>query len=484
MERAIEVMHRSINEPRENGEVSPKVGAVLWKADGTIESAFRGELRQGDHAEYTLLERKNGNNCLDDAILFATLEPCGPDSRKPPKLGCAKRIVNARIKEVWVGVEDPHPRVAGKGFEYLRRHGVKVHPFDRDLQDVIKKENAVFFTQALERAEKEKFREVIVLSEYEKVSPKIALDDLSKEALERYRSFLGMQESAHSREFYQRLELQGLVEVIKGKTRPTGFGALLFGKHPRDTMEQAGVLGTIHYEGGKEELRDFDGPAVLVPEQVISWLKEKLPNPIDRSGAQRVDTNANFYELVREGLANAIVHRDYAIKGAKCQLVVTPETIVIKSPGSPIDPITVEQLQSFNAPMLSRNPRLHSVFSKMELAEERGLGLKSMKSRATEIGLPLPKYSWENPYLVLTLYRSKKAAEQALVPVILASLSSAERAGWQWLATKEMITSDEYAEGLGVPNRTALHHLKRLTDLGLLQKTGSGRATRYRIIRG
>jgi ATP-dependent DNA helicase RecG len=82
--------------------------------------AYRGELRNGDHAEFTLLERKNRANVLDGCILFATLEPCAPGARKHPKLGCAERIVNARIKEVWVGVQDPHPKVGGKGFRQTK----------------------------------------------------------------------------------------------------------------------------------------------------------------------------------------------------------------------------------------------------------------------------------------------------------------------------------------------------------------------------
>jgi hypothetical protein len=47
-------------------------------------------------------------------------------------------------------------------------------------------------------------------------------------------------------------------------------------------MPQAGLLGTIHYPSGKEEPRDFDGPMVSVPGQVEAWLRDKLPNTIDR----------------------------------------------------------------------------------------------------------------------------------------------------------------------------------------------------------
>lgn len=100
MELAIEVMRKSIAEFRNDGKPNPKVGAVLVLKDGRVDSAFRGELRDGDHAEYALLERKNRHIALDGAVLYATLEPCAPGSRKHPKLGCAERIVLARIKEV------------------------------------------------------------------------------------------------------------------------------------------------------------------------------------------------------------------------------------------------------------------------------------------------------------------------------------------------------------------------------------------------
>ena len=92
MELAIEVMRQSVPEPRKDGKASPKVGAVLVKPDGKVETAYRGELRHGDHAEFTLLERKNRGNKLDGSTLFATLEPCAPGARRDPKVDCAERI--------------------------------------------------------------------------------------------------------------------------------------------------------------------------------------------------------------------------------------------------------------------------------------------------------------------------------------------------------------------------------------------------------
>ena len=152
MEQAVAVMKQSTPEPRSDGKVCPLVGAVLWRPSGDVQTGFRAELRHGDHAEYTLLERKNRDQKLDEAILFATLEPCAPEARKPPKLSCAERIVNARIKRVWVGIEDPDPMVDRKGIKYLQENGVTVEMFDRDLQEQIRDSNKQFINQARERA--------------------------------------------------------------------------------------------------------------------------------------------------------------------------------------------------------------------------------------------------------------------------------------------------------------------------------------------
>jgi ATP-dependent DNA helicase RecG len=485
MEKAVAVMKESVAEPRTDGKATPRVGVVLLKADGSIETACRGELRSGDHAEFTLLERKNRNTRLDGAKLFATLEPCAPGARNHPKLSCAERIVLARIDEVWVGIEDPDPTVDRKGIKFLQDHGVAVHMFDRDLQEVIHQENREFIAQALARAaDAEDETKAVQLSTLEGPAAHADLADFSSKALEQYRDIAKITDPVGSEAFNRRLAQTGLLQLVGKKFIPSGFGLLLFGKSPRDAMPQAGLLGTIHHADGREDKpRDFDGPQVLVPEEALQWLRDKLPDPIDRSTARRQEANRDFFTLVREGIVNALVHRDYSIAGAKCQLVVTQDTVIIKSPGQPVSPITLEQLQSFNASMLSRNPTLHYVFAKMELAEERGLGLKTMRENATAAGLPLPKYSWESPYLVLTLYRSAASSLVDLSPQIFARLNRDERSAWQFMVGRESVTSSDLVAAMKFDERKAQRVLRKLQEVGLVRRSGKGRATRYAVIR-
>ncbi len=102
MVRAIGLARRCVSE---SGKVAPKVGALVARDGVVIGTAFRGELTPGEHAEFTLLERKLADRTLSGATLFTTLEPC--TSRNHPKIPCADRIVERRIKRVVIGTFEP-----------------------------------------------------------------------------------------------------------------------------------------------------------------------------------------------------------------------------------------------------------------------------------------------------------------------------------------------------------------------------------------
>jgi ATP-dependent DNA helicase RecG len=487
MELSVEVMKSSIQERREDEKPSPFVGAVMVREDKSVVTAYRGELREGDHAEFTLLERKCRSEKVEGNILFATLEPCAPGARHFPKLGCAERIVNARIGKVYIGIEDPDPTVCRKGIQHLLDNGVEVEMYPRDLQAVIEDSNKEFLSAAMERArlaEEEESKEVI-LSETERGVEKALLQDLSEEQVIAFmeKAKLG---DYHSKEGLRELLQLGLIDTKqndKGETIyvPTGIGLLLFGRKPELVYNNAVIRATYKTEGKKEDIETISGPLVEQPGKIFNWYKDRLGRQIDRSEPGRKYLYDYPIEVINELVKNAILHRDYDIKGAPIYLEINDDAIIIKSPGYAVPPIKLGQIANFNAPSLSRNPKIMFVFDALDLAEQRGLGFMTVRELPEKHDIPLPLVSYEEPYLVFTLPRNAAAVNK--VDDTLAELDEGEirMLNFFRLNDGKAFGKGEVVEKLGIYARTAERELKHLVDLKLLIREGVGRSTVYRI---
>lgn len=102
---------------------NPWVGAALRTVDGRV---FTGATQPpgGAHAEVEALRAATAAGASTaGATLASTLEPCSHEGRTGP---CARAIVDAGIARVIVGLEDPDPKVAGRGFRMLRDAGIEV----------------------------------------------------------------------------------------------------------------------------------------------------------------------------------------------------------------------------------------------------------------------------------------------------------------------------------------------------------------------
>ncbi len=478
MQLAIDVMNKSVNEPRADGKVPPKVGAVLLFPDGHVETAYRGELREGDHAEFTLLERKLANVNVEDCILYTTLEPCV--ERNPPKVPCCRRVTNARIKKVFIGIEDKDPK--GNGIRHLVKHGVEYKMFDREFQRIIEEENKVFLKQALQR-KMEAEEEEDLRTPFELPVANYDSRKFSDEALQKFIKEANLDYMPTDEAFLEYLADFGAMEWDKEKKVfvPTGYGILLFGKNPRTKFKNAVLKAHVSYGTSKIEPKDFDQALVLLPDQIEEWLKKVLPLSKDTSGFKRKDVPDFPIEVLREAIVNALVHRDYEIEGAKCEIKIDENKIIVTSPGKPLPAITLEELNSFEAPSLSRNHIITYAFSLMDYVEEKGFGMKTFKALNKEHGLPIPKYTFKEPFLTLTFPRTTEAVKEILGRGKIDDLSTEELKNFEIFRQKRPVSKSEFVEFTGLATRTAERYLKDWSEIGLLKKVGSGPSTKYEL---
>lgn len=116
---------------------NPLVGAVIVKDNRVVGCGWHRKTGT-PHAEVHALNQ--AGELAQGADVYVTLEPCAHYGKTPP---CAKALVEAKVKNVYGGLLDVNPKVAGKGFKILEDAGIHVeYGF---LQDELRKQNEVFF---------------------------------------------------------------------------------------------------------------------------------------------------------------------------------------------------------------------------------------------------------------------------------------------------------------------------------------------------
>jgi diaminohydroxyphosphoribosylaminopyrimidine deaminase/5-amino-6-(5-phosphoribosylamino)uracil reductase len=103
---------------------NPSVGAlVVDESDGAPRILAQGITQRGGrpHAERIALDAAGA--AARGATLYVSLEPCAHTGKTPP---CVDAAIAAGVARVVTSLEDPDPRVSGKGHAALRAAGIAV----------------------------------------------------------------------------------------------------------------------------------------------------------------------------------------------------------------------------------------------------------------------------------------------------------------------------------------------------------------------
>jgi len=99
---------------------NPMVGALVVRKGVIVGEGYHRQAG-GPHAETMALDDASGKT--QGSTLYVNLEPCNHHGNTPP---CTDAIVKAGIKKVVCSMEDPNPRVKGRGLKRLSEEDVEV----------------------------------------------------------------------------------------------------------------------------------------------------------------------------------------------------------------------------------------------------------------------------------------------------------------------------------------------------------------------
>lgn len=249
-----------------------------------------------------------------------------------------------------------------RGLYYIRVGSTKQVPTQQELLRLFQKRNML------------QFDETPVI--------KASANSIDREKVDSYLAELGQSplndkdDKALEREL---INLSILLDV-DNTLYPSLGGILAFGKNPQKYFPsyniQCGAYKGENFLSDTVREKDLKGTLDELIEDAVAFLKLTMPqNQILERGIKRKDEYLYPVEALREGIVNAVSHRDYTISGTAVRLFLFSNRLEIRSPGGLSNTLTLENIQYRQ---FTRNQMIVSFLAGYGYMERRGKGILRM----------------------------------------------------------------------------------------------------------
>lgn len=252
----------------------------------------------------------------------------------------------------------------------------------------------------------------------------------------------------------------------QGHLVPTIGGLLLFGSdrltHFPDAWIQVGrFAGT-----DKRQIVDHAEltlPPIAAIEQAIAFIQRHLYRSAEINGVHRKDRWSVPLVAVREAVINAVVHTDYAQRGAPIRLALYDNRLEIENPGLLPFGLTIDDLKHGISRL--RNRVIGRVFHELGLIEQWGSGIQRMLAACADDGLRPPEFQEIGFRFRVTLFSERTA---------LPKIELLDQAILDFLSDDVGHTTAEIARQIQRTPRATRTRLIGLIERHLIREIGSG----------
>lgn len=120
---------------------------------------------------------------------------------------------------------------------------------------------------------------------------------------------------------------------------------------------------------------------------LVRFVMQQLPQNEIIEDALRKEAKLLPEVVIREIVANALIHQNLSIEGASVMIEIYENRLEVSNPGEPIVPV-----ERFIDGYQSRNERLADLMRRMHVCEEKGSGIDRVVNSAEILQLPAPDF--------------------------------------------------------------------------------------------
>lgn len=255
--------------------------------------------------------------------------------------------------------------------------------------------------------------------------------------------------------------------------------------HPANSKSQGGAVRFV-------DRSICDGSLPDVVDQAVAAVLRNLRTASVVKGTVRVDVPELPEEVLREVIANAVVHREYSslFLGQAVSVDVYPNRVEVTSPGGLWGGKTLDNLadgisRCRNASLMRLSRSLPSPSGTGMRVEAQGSGIRMVLYEMDREGLPRPTFEAGGDYFKVTLLRPGHDAPVSLANTdarALAAHASSDEAILSILLPGAPVTAKDLAEGTGLKLDTVRGRLRKLIAAGKVVATAPATSKNRRYL--
>ncbi len=199
---------------------------------------------------------------------------------------------------------------------------------------------------------------------------------------------------------------------------------------------------------------------------------------IEEGKAERVETPAIPYKVLREALVNALCHKDYSIRGGSISVAIYYDRVEIGSTGLLPEGINIKQLTQKQHLSVLRNPLIANVFYLSNMIEKWGRGTQEMVSLSRQSGNPAPYFEEISNSVLVTIPLKEPIHTDQTIPSPSLILSERQKLILNVLKKYGPLNRKMIIEKLkdNPDDRAVQRDLLTLKNLGLITQEGKARS--------
>jgi predicted HTH transcriptional regulator len=212
------------------------------------------------------------------------------------------------------------------------------------------------------------------------------------------------------------LKKLNLMVEERGKDFPTNALVLLSNDEIREKLFPYAKIECARFKGNIPgdfiDQKTIDEPVSFQAEEAYSFILRHISKSSTYKGVYRQDHWEYPIIAIREVIRNAVIHRDYSLKGQDIKIAIFDDKIEITSPGKLMPTIDFNDMEAGQSDI--RNKTLAPLFKKLGIIEQWGNGLRLIAEELKKY--PEIKMEWSEPGFAFRV-TFKKTITESVRPI-------------------------------------------------------------------